>query len=207
MWKRKRANGIGHDEIWPAFLIFSNIYVRVYGRMRKKSQRLQSYGPCVTLFRTDLEEILTIFRENCHRVKVADDDYEYDNLNDIKKVHGSEISKLDITGFDPFVTFEKSNRLYLGADEGGSVPYFKIRSILDRRKRSVLIFVLKPVVLVLFCLVYIGAVLFGFTLRHPNSSWNGLFYTGAIGLVIFAAFVWMNGHFGTILQTPNSKPS
>lgn len=70
--------------------------------MKRKSSSslidgLRHKFPPIPLYRSDLEEIVRIGHGRELRVRIADDQYDYENLDDLKENKGNRIKKLTLT--------------------------------------------------------------------------------------------------------------
>jgi hypothetical protein len=165
----------------------------------------------VTLFQANIVEILETIREHCKQVRITDNEYEYEDLEEIKRIRGTGISSLDISGQDPSMTFSIGNRLTLEASETASIPYLRIRAILDHRKRWLLNLLFKPTVMVILLVTYIVLVAFLFTRRHFYSNLNLLLYFPAIVYSFVSVPLALNVHVGKyskiLLLNKHERPS
>ncbi|SRR5712692_808889 len=142
--------------------------------MKKKSAKLDYKGRSVSLYWDDMATILAIFKNHCKEVTISDDENEYDDLDELRASRGGEVSKLDISSFMPSLYFQKDNGLRFWGSGDASLPFIEITSILDRRKRRLLNFVLSPTGLSVLFVVYASLVWLGYRAFHPSDWYTGI---------------------------------
>jgi len=106
------------------------------------------------MYRYDLEQLIALFHEHCETVKISDDKYQYDTLDEIKEQLGSYIRDFEIHGTGPSLHL-RLNRIEVvdstpstrtttwfnelrsdeATDEADNL-FFRAREFLTKRQRS-----------------------------------------------------------------------
>jgi len=75
--------------------------------MEKKSKWLfkRNLSP-VTLYIDDISEILEKMEHVCKEIKLGDEKYKYESLEELKKHRGNKVKEIEICGYYPFLTLE-----------------------------------------------------------------------------------------------------
>jgi hypothetical protein len=118
--------------------------------MKANPPHLFSMGPSVTLFRDEIDNILTILTTSCESITISDDQYQYDSLEELQEKQGNTIKNISLAGHKPFITLQvKQDMPYVilsgGNHEDSLVPYTKVKELLQRHRRSILTTIFHPI--------------------------------------------------------------
>jgi hypothetical protein len=106
----------------------------------------------VNLYREHLEHIIDIFSESCGKVEISDDEFEYENLDELKRIRGLRPKKISIRGRDPDVFLDLNrNYIYLHrstSDQNSIYVYKMVEDILQENKNLLGILFAAPVLIV-----------------------------------------------------------
>jgi hypothetical protein len=115
----------------------------------KTGSRFQSFGP-LKLYREEIDELVTLFKNSCERVDLADEKYEYDSLEEMENRLGKNTHYLSISGYKPYASVEvgakeivkwgrkDQNFIFAGEDDKAQVLFLKAQDILRDHKRWIL---------------------------------------------------------------------
>jgi hypothetical protein len=116
---------------------------------KKTGYRTQLFGP-LKLYREEIEELVTLFKNSCERVELADEKYVYDSLEEMGNRLGKNIVSLAISGVRPYASVEvgakkvikwgrrDQNYIYADEEDKAQILFLKARDILLDHKRWIL---------------------------------------------------------------------
>ena len=97
--------------------------------------------PSITIYKDDLQKILEILNEVCERVKISDEEYEYESLEELEHTKGLKPKQISITGISPYVSLDlKQNSIWLyrsDSDQKSVYIYKQIEEILLSKKNLI----------------------------------------------------------------------
>jgi len=159
----------------------------------------------IAVYRDDLEEIISILTETCKQVIIEDNEYRFNSLDELFAKRGPYPSQLSINSREPFVIFNvriKPRHTTLGTSGDGDnlAPYFRVKAILESRKRKGLdaVFMLGP----FLSIAIIGLVWAPVTKRIASGFWFWLVFTilvtALLSLMVSQVF-WGQGAYARIV--------
>jgi len=119
--------------------------------MKRKLNDASKDHSSAALYRSDLEEIIGIFKGSCSEFSISDDDWEYDSIEELEAKRGSTIKKLTITSDSPKLSVS-IGRGNTRISRGGSViilgPYTQLQQLIKARRRHLLYIFLHPITVI-----------------------------------------------------------
>ena len=162
--------------------------------MEPVKKDLSAFGPSITFFRDDIEEILAILKATCPEVKISDATHRFDSLDELIEKKGERPSQLLLNGWSPYVSLDirplTSSGVHLFATSSShseaqdpEVPFLKIKGYLNKRG-----YVGPPsprgLVRVLYAVAFIAFISGPFL---PRSIPNVLTATVSLGFILMCA--------------------
>jgi hypothetical protein len=74
--------------------------------MRRKQVREYKKFPSVVLYQEDLQELIEIFKGNTSSFTISDNEFEYDNIEELKAKRGPKVKLLFIESETPLLEFQ-----------------------------------------------------------------------------------------------------
>lgn len=102
---------------------------------------MSQFGPSITFFRDDVEEILAILNATCKNVTISDGTYSFGSVDELIQTKGSRPRELSLSGGSPYVSLSikpltlTGVHLYADGSEGAEIPFLKTKEYLRRRAR------------------------------------------------------------------------
>lgn len=110
--------------------------------MRKKVKGEAKTCQSITLYESELLEILEVMKGCCGSVSITDDGFEYSNLEEVKANRGTKIKSLTIEGAEPALALRVRIQGKTELSHDGHIlvlpAYIQIQQILKERRRPVL---------------------------------------------------------------------
>lgn len=122
--------------------------------MKKLTERSKGdHYYSVNLYKDDFENIINILSEVSDRVKISDDNYVYDSLDELISQKGLKPKKVSISSYSPYVSIDlKPHSVWLycsNSNKESLYAYNRIEEVLKKR-RSVLSRIFNPAVGIFF---------------------------------------------------------
>lgn len=114
-------------------------------KLISKQKKVYYYQP-TKFFLEDLERIYSIISEITESINIRNDDFEFENLQDLQKINTADVSNLKIVGnkngLPQFILFIYSKLIYISAESDepallGGIE--KVKEIIKTRKRPILL--------------------------------------------------------------------
>jgi hypothetical protein len=107
-----------------------------------KDSKFENF-PASSLYREDLEEIITLLKSGCKDVTISDGEYEFASLDELAQKHPTSLSRLEIKGHPPYVSLSfrrepfNGTRLYASEEDAAEPVFLKVRELMRRKKRTI----------------------------------------------------------------------
>jgi hypothetical protein len=175
--------------------------------MERLKKDLSVFGPSMTFFRDDIEEILAILAASCREVTISDATHTFHSLDELIEKKGQQPTQLSLTGATPHIrlSIKPLEQVHLfatapfGQDPDPELPFLRIKEYLSNRGGSVGPSTPRPKVQLLWVL---GLLPF-FALLLPGLIPKPLIHTAAlVGAILMIAGIPVsmndNGFFSRI---------
>ena len=105
--------------------------------MKKRRKSISVSIPPIRLYLEDIKKIEEVYKEHFETFKIITEDFEFDSVEDLKKLEKYKLSSLSFESSEPYihVDLSRSNaRIYSSNDDAESVGIVtKLKNILEKR--------------------------------------------------------------------------
>ena len=160
-------------------------------------------GPSVTLRRDEIESVVEIIKGACENVRIADGEYEFESLDELEKVRGTNPERLTIEGYGNVrvsLEMDKSAwqglKLWANDTDEAKIAFVEIQRILQGRRRQWLYAITTSKALgIALALCFMAAVVLQLVMQKRQPSSNVDYVILAIPFMLFACVWWSVGYF------------
>ena len=125
--------------------MFSNYLARIIMKRKSKQKKLTINQP-TKLFLEDIEQIYSIVNETMDSVSIENEDFEFENLQDLLEIKSSSLTNIRLVGYKNgrfrifFSVYPRLIYISIEEDEPALVGTIeKVKEIIGARKRSLLL--------------------------------------------------------------------